>query len=109
MGQFIIQLSASKSINSQVACESRFNAAICWTLLELKTVITLVDVNKTIVNQTVKLDKGLPSFFGTQSTPNVNFLICTMRYSGKEENREVLQKKSIQLKKKLKLKKTTFI
>lgn len=35
----------------------------------------------------------LPSFFGTQSTPNVNFFIWTTRYSGKEEKRDVLQRK----------------
>lgn len=41
----------------------------------------------------IRKGKQLPSFFGTQSTPNVNFLICNTKYSGKEAKREVLRKK----------------
>lgn len=44
----------------------------------------------------LKVNRYLPSFFGTQSTPNVNFLICNTKYSGKEAKREVLCRKSFQ-------------
>lgn len=81
-------------------CELQLDGALCWAFTALQTLrITesqhwwrplkdiLNPINQWMVRQ-------LPSFFGTQSTPNVNFFICKTRYSGKEAKREVLQRKN---------------